>query len=135
MPWREDETYKELEQIVRSAGVRIEYAAVPDDSIDGPIWARSDDNLRAIMMPVEDDAFPDADTACLILGHEMGHLLTGLDSPDYPRAERRRNEAVCDLVGCTLHKLAQMIAEEKAEQELKALFVEAAKVVSGNDQV
>lgn len=134
MPWREDETYKELEQIIRSAGVRIEYAAVPDDSIDGAIWARSDDNSLAILMPAEDDAFPNMETACLILGHEMGHILTGLDSPDNP-AERRRNEAVCDLVGCCLRKLAQMIAEEKAEQEAKALFDQAAKGESWNDQV
>ena len=126
MPWRDDETYKELEQLILKAAVRIKYEQVPGDSIDGAIWARSDSCTRTIMMPAEDDAFPDAETACLILGHEMGHILTGLDSPDYP-ADRRRNEAVCDLVGCALHKLAQMIVDGKEEQAAYTLFDQAAK--------
>ena len=114
MRYRNDETYKALEKIITAAGVNIVYQEVPDDCIDGAIWARCDDEGMSIMMP-DKDVFPDDETACLILGHEMGHILSGLDSPDYP-SDRRRNEAVCDLIGVYLCKLAEMTAETEIEK-------------------
>jgi len=101
--------YIALKKLIESAGVRVVYQEVPDDHIDGAIWARTDINSQTIMMPDSDD-FPDFDTACLILGHEMGHILTRVDSPDVPD-ERRMNEAICDQVGVYLYRLACMIAE------------------------
>lgn len=114
MKWRDDEIYKTLEGIAQAAGVRVIYAPVPDDSIDGEIWARTDPDSMAIMMPESETAFPDSETACLILGHEMGHILSRLDSPDCP-IERRKNEAVCDLIGVYLFKLAELTFEHKLQ--------------------
>lgn len=53
--YRNYEVYKALEKIITSAGVEIIYQEVPDDSIDGEIWARADTNANAIMMPDNDD--------------------------------------------------------------------------------
>lgn len=122
MTYRNYPVYDALEKLIESAGVAITYQEVPDDSIDGAIWARSDPESKEIMMPDADDAFPDEDTACLILGHEMGHILTGVDSPDAPD-ERRMNEAICDQVGVYLFRLACMIAENEVERQ----FSEATK--------
>ena len=112
--YRKDLVYIELERLIEEAGVHITYEKVHDDSIDGAIWARSDYNTDAIMMP-DTDEFPDAQTACLILGHEMGHILSRIDSPDDP-VERRKNEAEVDLIGVYLFKLAERIAGEKQEK-------------------
>ena len=114
MGYRDNLIYTVLEELVKAAGVNIIYQEVPNDQIDGEIWARADYNMNAIMMPDADDAFPDDDTACLILGHEMGHIMMRVDSPDDP-SERRMNEAVCDQIGVYLYKLACMIAEKKME--------------------
>lgn len=119
MDYRTDPTYQALEKIIQDAGVKITYETVPDDSIDGEIWARSDIDTDSIMMPEAGDAFPDAETACVILGHEMGHILSRLDSPDDP-AQRRQNEAVCDLIGVYLFRLAGMIYEKQAEDSFRA---------------
>lgn len=108
--YRKNPVYQTLEKIINDAGVRIIYQNVPDDSIDGEIWARSDHDGMSIMMP-DEDTFPDVETACLILGHEMGHILTGLDSPDEP-VQRRINEATCDQVGAYLYNLAGLTWEE-----------------------
>lgn len=110
--YRKDLVYIELERLIEDAGVHITYKKVHDDPIDGAIWARSD--YDAIMMP-DTDEFPDAQTACLVLGHEMGHILSRLDSPDDP-VERRRNEAIVDLIGVCLFQLAERIAGEKQEK-------------------
>ncbi len=118
--YRDDGVYLALEQIIKSAGVSIVYTSVPDDCIDGAIWARSDSDARMIMMP-DTDEFPDAETACVILGHEMGHILSGLDSPD-ESAERRKNEAVCDLIGYYLYKLADMTEAKQAESRFYSSF-------------
>lgn len=107
--YTKDPTYKALEEILLNAGIKITYAEVPDDRIDGAIWARSD--VNEIMMPNTDE-FPDEETACLILGHEAGHLLSGLESPDIP-SFRRKNEAVCDLIGYYLYQLALWTMEKK----------------------
>lgn len=117
MGYREDPIYKALEKIIVSAGVKIEYRKVPDDGIDGAIWARSDSDAMKIIMP-DTEEFPNTETACLILGHEMGHILTGLESPDDP-IERRKNEAVCDLMGVYLTKLADMTFEKQQEDLLR----------------
>ena len=114
MPWKSDPVYKTLEGIAQAAGIRIQYQSVPDDRIDGAIWARSDADSLSIMMPEDERAFPNAETACLILGHEIGHILSALDSPDEP-AERRKNEAVCDLIGYYLFQLALRMHETEIE--------------------
>ena len=114
--YRDDVVYKELERIINDAGVSVIYGDVPDDSIDGEIWARSDSDSNTIIMPDSEEAFPDNETACLILGHEMGHILSRLDSVDQP-IERRRNEAVCDMIGVCLYQLAERTAGRKAEKE------------------
>ena len=74
----------------------------------------------SIMMPDNPEVFPDAETACLILGHEAGHVLSGLDSPDIP-AFRRKNEAVCDLIGYYLYELALRTSEKRIEEEWKKI--------------
>ena len=112
--YKNDPTYIALEALLRKSGVTIRYSHVFDDSIDGAIWARSDCEARTIIMP-DTDEFPDSQTATLILGHEMGHILSGLDSPDDP-VQRRINEATCDIIGAYLSKLAEMIAGFEAEQ-------------------
>lgn len=118
MNYRDGEVYKVLETIITNAGVKIIYEHVHDDPIDGAIWARAD--IDSIMMPVEGDAFPDEETAMLILGHEMGHILTGNDSPDEP-ITRRRNEAECDLVGVYLTNLALLTYEESMRRIMDQL--------------
>lgn len=124
MEYREGIVYKTLEKIIKSAGVDIIYTEVPDDSIDGAIWARSDYFLNKIMMPNNGDAFPDEVTACCILGHEMGHIITKLDSSDIPD-ERMFNEAECDKIGVYLYRLAQMIADYEFEKKMEAAFAAA----------
>lgn len=126
MDYREDETYKELEKIIGAAGVKIQYCDVPDDSIDGAIWARSDIDGNIIIMPNDGKAFPDSETACNILGHEMGHILSGLESVDQ-KTERRINEAVCDLIGCYLTRLADMTVGYRTEQKLIEAVKQAEK--------
>ena len=114
----DNEIYMALSEIIKKTGISITYEKVPDDSIDGAIWARSDIDAMKIIMPDDPEAFPDEETACLILGHEMGHILTRLESPDDP-VERIKNEAVCDLVGHYLYKLAEMTAAENAENRIR----------------
>ena len=113
--YREDLVYHALENLCNTAGVKVMYESVPDVSIDGEIWARADCEGRMIMMP-DSDCFDSAARATLILGHEMGHILTGVDSTD-DVAMRVRNEAICDLAGWLLHNLAEMIASEKLMKE------------------
>lgn len=120
MNYRDGEMYKALETIITNAGVKIIYEHVHDDSIDGAIWARADIDGNCIMMPVEGDAFPNEETATLILGHEMGHILTRNDSPDEP-ITRRRNEAECDLVGVYLTNLALLTYEESMRRKMDQL--------------
>lgn len=117
MDYRQGQVYRTLEGIIENAGIKVEYGLVPDDAIDGAIWARAD--ADRIMMPLNGDAFPDEETACVILGHEAGHILSRLDSVDAP-AERRKNEAVCDLVGCYLYELAIRTFEHQMELAMKA---------------
>ena len=119
MVYRNDLAYMTLVKILENAGMDIIYQEVPDDPIDGVIGARADE-YDGIMMPEDPEAFPDAETACLVLGHEAGHILASVDSPDIP-AERRKNEAICDLIGCCLYELACRTAEKK----MKDLFEEA----------
>ena len=114
MKYRDDPVYIQLEKIIEKAGVKIIYDRVHSDGIDGEVWARTDSDSCNILMP-DTEAFPDEKTACLILGHEMGHILTGLDSPDDP-IERRYNEAECDQIGVYLYKLAEMTAGHEAEK-------------------
>lgn len=113
--YRDDLVYRALEDLCIKAGVKIVYESVPNDSIDGKIWARAGCESMMIMMP-DSDCFDSAERATLILGHELGHILTGVDSPD-DVATRVRNEAICDLSGWLLHNLAEMIASEKLLQE------------------
>lgn len=122
MTYRNYPIYAALEKLIESAGVTVTYQEVPDDPIRGAIWARSDYHMNMIMMPDADDAFPDEDTACMILGHEMGHILMRIDSSDIPD-ESRMNEAICDQVGVYLFRLACMIAENEVERR----FSEATK--------
>lgn len=70
--YRHDPVYMALERLCTDAGIRIAYQAVPDDSIDGEIWARSDRAGQSIMMPDRDN-FDCYERAGLILGHEMAH--------------------------------------------------------------
>lgn len=121
--YRTDPIYKTLEEILQNAGIEIIYAAVPDDHIDGAIWARSDPDSNMIMMPEEPDAFPDPETACCILGHEAGHILSGVNSPDIPSI-RRKNEAVCDLIGVYLYELALRTAEQQIAETFRAAVTE-----------
>lgn len=114
--YRMDPTYQALEKIIQDAGIKITYRPIEDDPIDGEIWARTDADGQEIAMPIEDDAFPDEETACLILGHEMGHILSGLNSPDDPE-ERRKNEEVCDQIGVYLFRLAGLTMEENVRKE------------------
>ena len=113
--YREDVTYQTLEQIIESAGVSVRYGTVHSDPIDGEIWARSDIDAKLILMP-DRDVFPDIETACRILGHEMGHIMTGLDSVDGDPALREINERTCDLIGAYLYRLADMTADHEAEK-------------------
>lgn len=119
--YRDDEVYQQLEKIITNAGVKITYVKVHDDSIDGAIWARADTESQQILMP-DTDEFPNEMIACLVLGHEMGHILSGLGSPDDP-VERRYNEAECDQIGVYLYKLAEMTADYEAEK----IFLEGAE--------
>lgn len=118
MSWQNDPVYKTLERIITNAGTKIRYGIVPDDAIDGAIWARSDIDSRLIHMPNDESAFNDTETACLILGHEMGHILSRVNSPDEP-AERMKNEAVCDLIGYYLFKLAELTYEKQIEDAFR----------------
>lgn len=131
MDYKEGMVYKTLEKIITSAGVQIIYDEVPDDSIDGAIWARSDYDSNQIMMPNDGEAFPDEITACCILGHEMGHIITGLDSTDIPD-ERMFNEAECDKIGVYLYRLAKMTADYEYEKKMEAAFAEAKRKQNPN---
>lgn len=119
MNYREDVVYMALEKIIKNAGVKIIYGEVHNDPIDGAIWARSDFDGKMILMPEDGEAFPDANTACKILGHEMGHLMTGLESVDGEPALREINESTCDFIGALLFKLADMTDEHEVEELFK----------------
>lgn len=119
MDYREGIVYQVLERIIKSAGVTIKYDKVHDDSIDGEIWARSDIESRSIIMPDEGEAFPDEGTACQILGHEMGHIMTELESVDYDPVIREINERTCDLIGAYLYRLAELTYENDCAEAFK----------------
>lgn len=125
MGYRDNRHYMELENLIKMAGVKVIYDEVFDDHIDGEIWARADIDGLQIMMPDTED-FSDPETACLVLGHEMGHILSGLESSDFP-SERRANEAICDLIGVCLTKLAELITGNKIEMELREASDQAQK--------
>ena len=120
--YRHDPVYAVLERLCTEAGIRIVYKSIPDDSISGEIWARTDSQGQSIEMP-DQDCFDCDEMASLILGHEMAHIITGLDTVDY-LPERVRNEAVCDLLGSHLYSLAEMIAGAEVEAEVKKAFEE-----------
>ena len=124
MSYRNNDTYKALENIIQAAGVEIVYKDIPDDCIKGECWARTDSEGMRIEMPAN-DVFDSEEQACAILGHEMGHILTELDSSDDP-IESARNEAMCDLVGVYLAKLAEMTACYEAERIFREMDPEAA---------
>lgn len=110
--YRDDVTYKTLERIIQDAGVIVRYEDVPDN-----IYARTRDSL--ISMPREADM--DAITACIVLGHEMAHILTGLYTAD-DEPSHTINEATCDMIGSALYKLAEMITGADIERQmLKAI--------------
>lgn len=113
--YRGDPVYIALEKLCKAAGVTVIYQEVPDDSIDGAIWARAECDMRAVMMPQEDDAFPSAEKAGHILGHELAHVLLDIDSPD-DIIQREQNEAICDFVGVAYYRLAESIAMNESEQ-------------------
>lgn len=117
MSYRDSEYYRMLEHLIEDAGVKIIYEEVPNDSIDGEILARADINGRSIMMP-NNESLGDED-AMLVLGHEMGHILTGTDSPDEP-VSRLRNESECNLVGVLLTELAIMMYEKRRADAFSA---------------
>lgn len=119
MEYREGEVYQVLERIIKNAGVTIRYTAVHDDPIDGEIWARSDIESMSILMPDDGEAFPDEGTACQILGHEMGHIMTGLESVDYDPAIREINERTCDLIGSYLYRLAELTYENDCAEAFR----------------
>ena len=114
MEYRNDPQYKALEKLCEMAGYNITYATVPDDSIDGEIWARSDRDSRTILMPIDETEFENGEQASRILGHEMAHIITGLDSPDEPEL-REHNERECDKLGEYLAQFAVHIAEHEAD--------------------
>ena len=117
--YRENEVYQTLEKIIERAGISITYEKVHDDSIDGEIWARND-GVNSIMMPEEADSFPDEETACRVLGHEMGHIMTGLHSIDGWPTVREINERTCDLIGAYLYRLAEMTYEQEIKEAFEA---------------
>lgn len=117
MEYRNNEIYIKLEQIIESAGVTIEYGIVPNDSIDGNIWARSDERAMKIIMPTE-DVFSDEVTACRILGHEFAHILGRIPSVDYDPVRREVDERSCDAIGAYMVRLAEMIVGHEAESIL-----------------
>lgn len=108
----EEPIYKILEDIIKSAGVRIDYVDVPND-----IYARSHYEGNYIQMPSK-DIFDDSEHACLVLGHEMGHILSRYDTEDKLEL-RMYNEAVCDLIGVYLYRLACMYYEKYMEKLFK----------------
>lgn len=115
--YTQDSVYKILETLCASAGVRVRYTSVPDDPIKGELWARADEQARVIEMP-EEDIFESPMHAALVLGHELAHIAAQIDSTDDP-AEGIAREAMCDMLGAFLCKLAEMIAMEDAESVWK----------------
>ena len=109
--YKSNPEYKALETILKNAGMTIIYQDVSDG-------ARSDYESMSIVMPEAPDAFPNIQVACATLGHEAGHILTRLDSVDWPPEERIRNEAICDLIGVYLYKLAEMTAGFEIEKTM-----------------
>ena len=97
--YRDHQGYKALENLIKAAGVKIDYVGVSND-----IYARSRMDGNYIQMPAEDN-FDSVDHACLVLGHEMGHILSGLGTEDALEL-KAHNEAVCDLIGVYLYRLA-----------------------------
>lgn len=112
--YRDDPTYTILESLCIRAGVEVKYTIIPDDQIDGTLWARSNDQQKVIEMP-DTDCFDSPEKAAIILGHEMAHILAGVDSSDL-LIESVMNEAFCDLLGGYLYKLSELIAGTDAEK-------------------
>jgi len=105
MGWRDDKIYKVMTRIIEDAGVRIYYEPVPERA-DGVVWARAEGDR--IMMPDDDRAFADPERACLILGREMGRILSHDDRLD--GIGHDKTEAVCELIGAELYRLAARTA-------------------------
>lgn len=109
MRYTEHPAYIILENLVKSAGIKIEYVKdIPDYD-----YARSKDDI--IQMPFTDDAFESVDHACMVLGHEVGHILSGLETEDALEL-KVHNEAVCDLIGVYLYRLAERMWEKKVAE-------------------
>jgi hypothetical protein len=116
MDYRQGKIYATLERIIQDAGITVRYCNIPNDSIWGACLARSSDQDECIEMPDNGDAFQDEISACLVLGHEMGHLLTGQGNSDEPD-KRYIIEGTCDCIGAWLYRLADMTAATAAERD------------------
>lgn len=125
MGYRDNECYQVLEELIKAAGVRIVYDDVPDDSYDGPLYAKTD-GYNQIMMPSDPDKFPDDETAILVLGHEMGHIIIRNERTIYDPIAQMRAESECNLVGVYLTELALMIYEQRCKEALMAFEAESA---------
>ena len=129
MDYRENETYKALEKILQNAGVKIDYLDIPED-----IHGRTHAEDLYIQMPEDPEAYKEHsdDYAALILGHEAGHILsnpyvcdpvkrTVWNNEKYITEDETtlvNNEALADLIGVYLYRLADLTATKEAEQQL-----------------
>ena len=115
MRYRDGDTYKALVRIIENAGVKIVYRKMPDD-----IAARAD-NYGQNLIEMPDDEEYDEEQACLLLGHEMGHILSGMTGHD----ERHWiDECTCDVIGAYLTFLAEMTAGYEMEKALMNASIE-----------
>lgn len=111
--YAKDRPFRILMSIAEAAGMRIEFAAVPDS-----VYARSRGTL--IQMPLEGGRFRSAEHAAIVLGHELAHAFV---NEQYPPPDADKSpvmatgllvEAECDHLGAYFYMLALRIARQEA---------------------
>ena len=107
--YRDDGVYKIMVLMATEAGMKVTYT----DDMPEDIHARQRDGN--IQMPTDPEAFPDdGETASIILGHEIGHYISDLETDDRSEFAHFKNEAVCDLIGVYLLRLAEKIYDHNS---------------------
>ena len=127
MDYRDDRIYQQLHELIRMAGVNITYDVIPqepEECVSAMAYIMREESREhgTIIMPIDGEAFPDADTACIALGHEMGHILAQISGSDCDTEGLRKiREINCELIGAYLVRLAEMMVNTKLLAELRGL--------------
>jgi len=96
-------------RLASEAGIRTEY--LKSEDLPG-VWARSAG--KTIQMH-DGEIYHDEEHACFVYGHEMAHILNGIETDYVEPIAGYRFEAECDMASSFYINLAIAIYEEEMQ--------------------